>query len=143
MKRHIALQPLSREHHSGLLLAQLLRNDMPNYKGMPADTAGKIVYAKAYFQQTLLSHFEKEERIYEQCSGLTKELDTLLTEILAEHEALKQVFTQLDSVTTREDQLNEIGILLNDHIRKEEKQLFPMLEQYCDEALFEKFRLLL
>lgn len=143
MKRHIALQPLSREHHEALLLSQLLRNDVPDYAGMPSTTEGKVVYAKKIFQETLLDHFKKEEIIFRQSKGLQHELDNYIEELLAEHKTLSQSFQELDPASTSSEQLHELGQLLNLHIRKEERIVFPLLEQYCPAPLLEQFSLLL
>jgi len=142
MKRHIALQPLSREHHGALLLAQLLRNDAPDYAGLPSDNDGKALYAGKFFRETLLQHFEKEELILNQCRDLVHDLDTMIDETITEHQLLKQLFTNLDALPASSDQLHSLGLLLNSHIRKEERVLFPLLEQHCPAALLEQFRLL-
>lgn len=143
MKRHIALQPLSREHHSALLLAQLLRNDAPDYAGLPSDNDGKTLYAVNFFNETLLQHFEKEELIFNQCKGLVHDLDTMIDETIAEHHVLKQLFSELNTLPVSNNQLHQTGLLLNSHIRKEERILFPLLEQHCSPELLEQFRLLL
>ena len=45
MKREEALAPLSREHHSTLILAQLLKKDAPVYHQLPAEPWDKAKYA--------------------------------------------------------------------------------------------------
>lgn len=143
MKRHIALQPLSREHHGALLLAQLLRNDAPDYAGLPTDIQGKAAYAGNFFRETLQQHFEKEETIFNQSKGLATDLDTMIDETIAEHLLLKKLFNELNTPDISNDQLHTLGLLLNSHIRNEERVLFPLLEQYCSAELLEQFRLLL
>lgn len=143
MKRHIALQPLSREHHGALLLAQLLRNDVPDYAGLPSGNQEKAIYATKIFQETLVRHFEKEETIFNQSKGLLQDIDILIEEIIAEHTTLIRLFHELVPATVSSEQLHSLGQLLNTHIRKEERVLFPLLEQYCPAPLLEQFRLLL
>lgn len=143
MKRHIALQPLSREHHGALLLAQLLRTDVPDYAGLPSGNLEKALYARKLFQETLERHFEKEETIFNQSKDLHNDIDTLIEEIIAEHKTLTRLFHELAPATVSSVQLNSLGQLLNTHIRKEERILFPLLEQYCPAPLLEQFRLLL
>jgi iron-sulfur cluster repair protein YtfE (RIC family) len=143
MKRHIALQPLSREHHQGLLLAQLLRNDAPDYRGLPTDLPGKIQYAIEQFQQLLLPHFKKEEILFQKSTGLHADLDSLIKDAIAEHTTLQKLFAALKEGTTDSHKLHTIGTLLYDHIRREERLLFPLLEHHCPPALLEQFRLLL
>ena len=65
MKRHESLAPLSREHHAALLLAQLLKKNAAAYKGMPADTPGKILYAAEFYSSHLIAHFDDEEKVFE------------------------------------------------------------------------------
>lgn len=143
MKRHIALQPLSREHHDALLLAQLLRNDVPDYPGLPSDIQGKVIYATDFFRETLKKHFEKEETVFKQSKGLQHDLDKKIDETIAEHKTLTRLFSELDIPHVSSDQLHVLGQLLKDHIRKEEREVFPLLEQYCPATLLEQFKLLL
>ena len=42
MKRHPTLAHLSREHQGALILAKLLQEDAPDYKGLPTDKNGKL-----------------------------------------------------------------------------------------------------
>lgn len=46
-KRHKTLIPLSKSHHQVLMLAQILRSDVPSFKGMPDSLREKIDYMKA------------------------------------------------------------------------------------------------
>jgi hemerythrin-like domain-containing protein len=143
MKRHLALQPLSREHHKGLLLAQLLRMDVPDYKGMPTDTKGKIVYAVKSYQEELDHHFQKEEALLAMARSINVELDLLIDEILKEHALLRKQFNSLNTNSTTREVLHELGMYLSDHIRKEERILFPLLENCCSENLLDSFRQML
>ncbi|MCC6288945.1 MAG: hemerythrin domain-containing protein [Chitinophagaceae bacterium] len=135
MKRHTALLPLSREHHNALILAQLIKKDAPAYKGMPTDTQGKINYAVDFFETDLRAHFYKEEVVLEKVKHVNVEIDTLAKEIIAEHEALKNHFIQLKTAVDKIAALDELGKLLEAHIRKEERVLFPLIQQHCSEEL--------
>ncbi len=63
MKRHPALVPLSREHQKGLLLAQLIKKNAPDYNGLPNDLIGKMNYAKEVYNNELVQHFKDEEEL--------------------------------------------------------------------------------
>ena len=63
MKRHKALIPLSHDHHHGLLLAQLIKKNAPDYKGLPKDLNGKIKYTIDIYNSSLKQHFDDEEKI--------------------------------------------------------------------------------
>lgn len=135
MKRHEALAPLSREHHGALILAQLMKRNAPAYKGLPADTEGKVHYAVNFCKNELLPHFAKEEAILEKVKHTNGAIAELTEHIIAEHTVLKSSFLQLETAADKETALNELGILLETHIRKEERILFPLIQEHCSEEL--------
>ena len=125
MKRHQALIPLSQDHHHGLLLAQLLKRNAPEYHGLPNDLPGKMKFAKEMFHKELDHHFrDEEEFVFPYLKGKDVELDNLISEILSEHIILKEKILSLKENPNLIDQLDEIGNILGDHIRKEERILF-------------------
>jgi hemoglobin len=142
MKRHPSLISLSHDHHHALLLAQLLKRDAPAYKGLPSDVEGKINYAAEKFKQDIAEHFEEEESIISKTIGVSPELDTLSTEILNEHVQLRILFTSLSKDTTV-DELDFLGKTLEAHIRKEERQWFPLLQQTCSEEMLKEIQQLI
>lgn len=125
MKRHPALIPLSQDHHHGLLLAQLLKRNAPEYHGLPKDLLGKMNFAKEMYHKELEHHFRDEEQlVFPYLKGKDVELDNLIAEILNEHIIIKEKILSLDDNPKLIDQLDEIGKILNEHIRKEERVLF-------------------
>jgi iron-sulfur cluster repair protein YtfE (RIC family) len=125
MKRHPALIPLSQDHHHGLLLAQLLKRNAPEYHGLPKDLLGKMNFAKEMYHKELEHHFrDEEEFVFPYLKGKDVELDNLISEILNEHIILKEKILALDDNPNLVDQLDEIGKILSEHIRKEERVLF-------------------
>lgn len=125
MKRHPALIPLSHDHHHGLLLAQLLKRNAPEYHGLPKDLSGKMNFAKEMFYKELEHHFKDEEEfVFPYLRGKDVELDNLISEILGEHTILKEKILSLNDNPNLIDQLDEIGSILSEHIRKEERVLF-------------------
>mgnify|MGYP000913343444 CR=1 FL=1 len=143
MKRSEALAPLSRDHHRSLILAQLLKKNAPAYKDLPSTTEGKIRYAVDEFEKDIKVHFEKEEQVLEKIQGYNKEIDLLAAEIRNEHMNLAELFSALNTTTAPQDVMDELGRKLEAHIRKEERSLFPMLEQYCSEETIQQFHALL
>lgn len=136
MKRHQSLAGLSREHHGGLILAQLLKKDAPVYKGLPTDEEGKAIYASGYYKDELEKHFEEEEQVLiKKIRGINSALDQVADEIVAEHAALRQLFKGLEIGAELSSQLDEIGVVLEKHIRKEERLFFPMIQELCDEKI--------
>ncbi|NJL13494.1 MAG: hemerythrin domain-containing protein [Microscillaceae bacterium] len=136
MKRHPHLIPLSREHHQGLLLAQLLKADAPPYPGLPTDLLGKIQYARQKYEQLLRPHFEKEEtRLFARIPGHYPDLQALIATLQEEHAELHWLFGQLHHpATIHPDALDHLGKLLEQHIRREERQFFQELQVSLTEA---------
>lgn len=129
LKRDPALIPLSREHHKGLLLAQLLKTDVPDYKGLPSDIPGKVAFAKTEYEQRLKAHFEREESwllpISQQFGGVLAEMAERVAE---EHQAIR---TGIADLKTAADPgtLDALGRLLERHIRFEEREWFRALQE--------------
>ncbi len=144
MKRHDALIPLSREHHAALILAKLLQKGAPAYKGLPIDLAGKAAYALQFYHQELVKHFLSEEKIIiGKIKGINDQLDRLSDEIFLEHKELKLLFEAIPISECLENHLDSIGYALEKHIRKEEREFFPLIQDSCNEtALAEILQLL-
>lgn len=143
MKRSEALAPLSRDHHRSLILAQLLKKDAPAYKGLPTDAAGKTRYALALYEDEIRMHFSREEEALNKIKGQNKEIDQLAEEIRAEHQKLTDLFGVLQHDTVDQSAMNELGNALEAHIRKEERNLFPLIEKYCPEEILQQIHALL
>tara|TARA_R110000868_G_scaffold147888_1_gene369510 strand:- start:1182 stop:1643 length:462 start_codon:yes stop_codon:yes gene_type:complete len=122
-KRHKALQPLSREHHHGLLLSWKIR------AGFSKNIEPKRikVYADWFFETHLIPHFEKEEvHIF----TILNEDNDLIKKALADHRRLKRLFTESDDEAKT---LSKIEEELDKHIRFEERVLFPEIQKAATE----------
>lgn len=129
LKRDPALVPLSREHHKGLILAQLLKSDVPDYKGLPTDIPGKVAYAKAEYEQRLKAHFEREETwllpISKRAGG---ELADMARRVSKEHQEIRTAIANLHEASAPET-LDALGRKLEQHIRFEEREWFRALQE--------------
>lgn len=143
MKRHEALAPLSREHHGALILAQLIKRNAPAYKGLPTTIIDKAAYAIQFYKDDLKKHFKKEEEMLQKVRPVHPSIAKVADEIVNEHQLLKQLFLSLKDAADQEAVLNELGNELDAHIRKEERILFPLIQQYCSEELLQKLQPLL
>jgi hemerythrin-like domain-containing protein len=138
MKRHPALISLSQDHHKGLLLAQLLKKNAPEYKGLPGDPIGKMNYAKEIYNSELDQHFrEEEDFVFPYLKSRNEEVDKLVNEILSEHKILKNSIVSLEDDDLLTDNMDKIGYLLEAHIRKEERFLFEKIPQVLSEEELE------
>ena len=135
MKRHSSLAPLSREHHGALILAQLLKKAAPAYKGLPADLNGKADYAIQFYGDELIKHFDDEERVIKKIKGINVDLDKLANEIIKEHKELRDLFTSIKNTNDLATHLDKLGSTLEQHIRKEERKFFPLIQEFCSEKL--------
>ena len=138
MKRHEALAPLSREHHGTLMLAQLLKKHAPEYKGLPTNAKDKAAYALQQFESVIKNHFQQEEIILEKVKNCHADIKKLAEEIIKEHRQLTVLFNSLSASTEQEATMDELANLLENHIRKEERVLFPLLQQHCSEELLQE-----
>lgn len=143
MKRHPSLAHLSRDHHGALLLARLLQKDAPAYTGMPSDTTGKAAYALKFYNDELIQHFASEEAALKIVTGIDGTLDELIATIFQEHQHLHASFQSISDHPQLQTQLDELGKALEKHVRKEERELFPMIEANSNEQLLEKINQLL
>ncbi len=114
MKRHPALEPFSRDHNYGLILARRLSEGVDS---LPA-------FREAW-EVELRDHFEEEER--------------LLLPICSEEEAERmrrehQEIATLGANASTDHEARRLGELLHDHIRWEERELFVALESRANEA---------
>jgi iron-sulfur cluster repair protein YtfE (RIC family) len=134
IKRQKALAPLSRDHHQGLILAQLIKKNAPEYKDLPKTTSGKVEYTISFYKNELVKHFFNEEEIlYPAVKNKSNEIDVLFEEIISEHKKIKQLVVQLEFSENKSDILNELGVLLELHIRKEERLLFEKIQNLLSE----------
>ncbi|MBS4043384.1 MAG: hypothetical protein KGZ59_06165 [Chitinophagaceae bacterium] len=131
MKRIEALAPLSRDHHNSLILAQLLKKGAPKYKELPTQLEEKRDYALQHFEEHIKSHFIQEEIVLKSVKHIDSSINLICIEIFDEHKKLHQLFSSLKNSVDIENALDEIGILLEAHIRKEERILFPILQEKC------------
>ena len=132
MKRHKSLIPLSQDHHNGLMLAQLIKKDAPEYRGLPTDLGGKLRYAQDMWKNELKDHFKNEENILVPAvSGKNEEIDVLINELKNEHSSIELKIIELNDPTDIQKELDELGSLLELHIRKEERIFFQQLQKYC------------
>lgn len=130
MKRHKSLIPLSHDHHHGLILAQLIKSDIPTLPNQPQTVNEKVEHVKKAWKEELEIHFENEENIlFPTVKGRDKKLDIFISNILDEHKQIEKMIKSLNKNNNLEEKLNELGILLEDHIRKEERELFQLIQE--------------
>ena len=124
IKRHKALQPLSRDHHHSLLLSWKIRQGFK--KGI--DPERMMVYVRWFWDAHLLRHFELEEK---QIFPVLGNDNPMVKRALREHRHITRLFTSNYSDKGRTLVLIEEE--LDNHIRFEERQLFNTIQEIATE----------
>jgi len=135
MEIKFSLHPLSHDHHQGLILAQQLKKGAPQYKGMPATLEEKKNYTISFYNNELKKHFDDEEKIlFPFVKDRSPEIDVMVNGIIDEHRQMENLVNEIQETNDLENVLNELGWLLEKHIRKEERELFPEIERILTEG---------
>ena len=124
MKRTPALVTLSRDHHQALVVAQKLRRATP-------DTIQAARDAWMSFWPTAQAHFRAEEEILLPAfaAHATVEEDPGVARVLLDHVTIRHHATELERHgETPLETLHALGGVLAEHVRFEERQLFPRIE---------------
>jgi hypothetical protein len=121
MKRAEALRPLSREHLVALLAAKKLRE---------ATDLGEATRAFLdFWRSDGRRHFRVEEEVLLPGWALHAEVDRDgVGRMLDEHLAVRRGALRLEAGEASLEDARELGRLLHDHVRFEERQLFPRVE---------------
>ncbi len=141
MKRHPGLVPLSHDHRQILFTAQLLKYGVTRYKDAPTSVPEKLAYARQAATTQILPHIEREELLlFPAITTYDSEVDALIGTLQAEHRRIAALCTVLadeqHDPALIEAQLDELGILLETHVRTEERHLFQRLQQVLpDQAI--------
>jgi hemerythrin-like domain-containing protein len=133
MKRSSALAPLSRDHHHALVVAARLRRVTP----LTAEPARDAFLA--YWRQEGREHFREEEEILLPAYGQhANPHHPLIARVLCEHVAIRALAAVISEPSPPIAMLQELGVALSDHVRLEERSLFPLIEQTVPAAQLER-----
>jgi iron-sulfur cluster repair protein YtfE (RIC family) len=135
MQRHPTLVPLSQEHQRLLFVCRYLKKDAAPYEGFPLETDAKLAYIVNVFQEVMVPHIQKEEYLFEACLGKNEEIDTLIRELMLDHQRISRMYSAL---TENPDMIVAMDLLahnLEAHIRKEERVLFEKIQTELPEIL--------
>jgi iron-sulfur cluster repair protein YtfE (RIC family) len=132
IKRGKELVALSRDHHEGLLLSWKIRTGL-KLETEPARIINYVLYS---FDHHLRDHFAQEEAIV---FPLLSETDERRTRAFAEHQHIYQMTEQMAANTDAATVvLPAFADFLEAHIRFEERDLFPYIEQQADRDALSK-----
>jgi iron-sulfur cluster repair protein YtfE (RIC family) len=127
MKRHAALQPLSRDHHVALVAAQRLRRATE----ATADDARQ--HFLTFWHEHGAKHFRVEEDVLLPRFAAHADPDTAaIARMLMDHVRIRA--RALAVATAGVDELHALGEELAEHVRLEERRVFPLIEASLSDA---------
>jgi hemerythrin-like domain-containing protein len=121
LKRNANLVLLSRDHHDGLLIGWKLRQGLAFDRPIPL----MAQFVSQQFEEHLAPHFADEELLL--FSALDSN-DPMRKQAEDEHAAIRQMVAAMPAVVDRL-QIEQFATALDEHIRFEERVLFPYMEQ--------------
>jgi len=114
------LYVFSHEHHHGLIFAVRLR------KAHQADDEILKKYIGDFWVNSLNSHFDNEEKLF---LNFITDME-LRARFLSEHKQIRDLYKDIDQGDVDiVEKAKHFGILINNHIRFEERILFPWLQE--------------
>lgn len=139
MRRHPALIPLSHDHHHALVQARRAR------LGADADAGERLRAADEtvrFFEAETLEHFREEEERFFPLLAEGGEPPELVVRALADHcvlhAAIEGLRGGLERGEVSPEALRALGERLEAHVRLEERELFPLLEERAAAQLAER-----
>lgn len=124
IKRNIALQPISHDHHFGLLVCWKIKTGLSK----EVELARIKKFCDFFYKTHLNNHFIAEEKYIFPVLG---DDDELIKRAMKEHHLLRKLFedknVDVQNITLIEKHLEE-------HIRFEERELFSKIEAVATEA---------
>ena len=121
IKRSQQLAPLSREHHDGLLFAWKIKQGLENKT--PLEQLRN--YTLWFWRNHIKPHFNDEEKVLIQFLPADK---TLVKQMLKEHAQIRDMILSLDHEPDK-GTLKMLADFVYNHIRFEERKLFPWVEK--------------
>ena len=135
--RHPSLVLLSHDHHHGLALALRCRKQsLGQIKPMGAEgLRARSQEVLEFYRDNLAAHFKAEEEVlFPLMRGQVAGCGDMLDQLARDHEQLRRAMPQLETGAGLAKLIFDLGDLLERHIRKEERELFPLFEAHVDAA---------
>ncbi len=127
-----------------LLISRVLRSDVPGYRGMPNTASEKRDFLKGKMQELILEHFRKEEKfLFPYLEKRDRRFLELTDSLRTDHHNLKALYSGITKDDDNENILQQFALLLEEHIRKEERILFQMVQEILGEEELKNLQSLL
>lgn len=135
LKRHESLKPLSRHHMIALHLAlKLSRVGTDKSKLTPQEMKEEL---REFWEPNGQQHFREEEEVVLTAFAKYAPINRPeIIDMLLEHVTIRSLIdTILTSTTLELEQMHELSNILEAHVRKEERIIFPMIEKALPEEV--------
>lgn len=130
--RHPSLVPLSHDHHHGLALALRCRKQALG-QIRPMGAPGLRERSKEFlefYRGNLIGHFRAEEEVlFPLLRTAVPQSSPIIDELARQHDEIRRAMPQLEAGAGLAKLMFDLADLLERHIRKEERELFPLFEQ--------------
>src|SRR5262249_19289705 len=131
MKRHPGLMSLSHDHHHALVEARRVRL-AADRDDDPAPAAAAFA---DFFAAVSVPHFREEEETLFPLVATVEEARPLVVEALLDHQRLYALVADLQRSPDVRRTMREIVALLEALVRREERELFPLIESLAADRL--------
>lgn len=130
MKRDQNLYPLSHQHHNGLMAVLLLE------KGVTKNADLKIMndFILDCWESELENHFIAEEKNLDPSLLQLPQLNDLYNRMISEHELIRNIIDAIKQKQESKELIVSFHTLLENHIRFEERTLFPFIQEHATEV---------
>jgi hypothetical protein len=115
-----------------LVVAQVLKHDVPVYRGMPSTDEGRREYALHQYSELVTLEFASVEReLITMARRMGGQAARLALQVLQEQQEIIRAFEALEEVEKHElsERMNELGYQLASHVRFKERIFFMALQE--------------
>lgn len=115
-----------------LVVAQVLKNDVPTYRGMPSTDEGRREYALHQYSELVTLEFASVEReLITMARRMGGQAARLALQVLQEQQEIIRAFEALEEAEKHElsERMNELGYQLASHVRFKERIFFMALQE--------------
>ena len=134
-KRYKSLIPLTHDHHHALAQARRLKAATDADAATARRTADDFVN---FYLGRARQHFREEEELFFAPLVDDETVGPLIAQAVADHLRLhskvRELRRQLSGIGVTDDMLRSIADLLEEHVRFEERELFPLIESSISES---------
>ena len=132
IKRNDNIVKLSRDHHGGLLFCWKLKQGIKHH----AAKERMIKYVQYFWDHHFYEHFREEEQIL---FAPLKDKDKLVQKAIEDHQRVKTLINEIifSGSENQHDKLSALANMVDEHVRYEERILFPHLEKELSEEQLE------